>query len=236
MHAIQTSATVAGIVLTIDPGDEVPIFGDPTRLHQLLGNLLSNAIKFSPRGGRVHVIVDNVDSYARVQVLDEGPGHPRGRARPALRALLPAGLVDRDGRARAPASAWPSPSRWPRPTRASSTSSTRRAGRPPSGCTSPCARRRHRSSGPAAGRAEPVAGPATAGLRRRAPQPRTVTRPGSLPTGAPTDARRRRRGRPRAARRACPARPRGRGRAPRSGRAGRWWPAGAPPPARSCPP
>jgi PAS domain S-box-containing protein len=76
VHAIQTSAAVAGIVLTIDPGDEVPIFGDPTRLHQLLANLLSNAIKFSPRGGRVHVIVDNVDSYARVQVLDEGPGIP----------------------------------------------------------------------------------------------------------------------------------------------------------------
>ena len=78
VHAIQTSATVAGIVLTIDPGDEVPIFGDPTRLHQLLGNLLANAIKFSSRGGRVHVIVDSADSFARVQVLDEGPGIPEG--------------------------------------------------------------------------------------------------------------------------------------------------------------
>ncbi len=78
VHAIQTSATLAGVNLTIDPGDEVPIFGDPTRLHQLLANLLSNAIKFSPRGGRVHVIVDSVDSYARVQVLDEGPGIPVG--------------------------------------------------------------------------------------------------------------------------------------------------------------
>jgi hypothetical protein len=78
VHAIMTSATVAGIVLSLEPGDEVPIFGDPTRLHQLLGNLLSNAIKFSPRGGRVHVIVDSVDSYARVQVLDEGPGVPEG--------------------------------------------------------------------------------------------------------------------------------------------------------------
>ncbi len=78
VHAIQTSATVAGIVLSKEPGEEVPIFGDPTRLHQLLGNLLSNAIKFSPRGGRVHVIVDSTDSYARVQVLDEGPGIPEG--------------------------------------------------------------------------------------------------------------------------------------------------------------
>lgn len=78
VHAIQTSATVAGIALSIEPGDGVPIFGDPTRLHQLLGNLLSNAIKFSPRGGRVHVVVDSVDAYARVQVLDEGPGIPEG--------------------------------------------------------------------------------------------------------------------------------------------------------------
>jgi PAS domain S-box-containing protein len=78
LHAITTSATVAGIVLSIEPGDEVPIFGDPTRLHQLIGNLLSNAIKFSPRGGRVHVIVDSTESYARVQVLDEGPGIPEG--------------------------------------------------------------------------------------------------------------------------------------------------------------
>ena len=78
VHAIQTSATVAGVKLTLEPGCEVPVFGDPTRLHQLLGNILSNAIKFSPRWGRVKVIVDHVDSYARVQVLDEGPGIPVG--------------------------------------------------------------------------------------------------------------------------------------------------------------
>jgi signal transduction histidine kinase len=76
VQSMQTSAAVSGIALTIEPGGEVPIFGDPTRLHQLLGNLLSNAIKFSPRGGRVHVLVDSVDSYGRVQVLDEGPGIP----------------------------------------------------------------------------------------------------------------------------------------------------------------
>ena len=78
VQAIQTSATVSGIVLSIEPGSEVPIFGDPHRLHQLLGNLLSNAIKFSPRGGRVHVVVDSIENYARVQVLDEGPGVPEG--------------------------------------------------------------------------------------------------------------------------------------------------------------
>jgi PAS domain S-box-containing protein len=76
VHAMETSAAVAGVRLSIEPGEEIPIFGDPTRLHQLIGNLLSNAIKFSPRGGRVHVIVDRAEAYARVQVLDDGPGIP----------------------------------------------------------------------------------------------------------------------------------------------------------------
>jgi PAS domain S-box-containing protein len=78
VHAIQTSASVAGVHVTLEPGNEVPVFGDPTRLHQLLGNLLSNAIKFSPRGGRVQVIVDSSDAYARISVHDEGPGIPPG--------------------------------------------------------------------------------------------------------------------------------------------------------------
>ena len=148
VHAIQTSATVAGIALTIDPGDEVPIFGDPTRLHQLLANLLSNAIKFSPRGGRVHVIVDSVDSYARVQVLDEGPGIPEGERDQLFERFYRLASSTEMG-VPGPGSVSPSPSRWPTHTRASSTSSTHPDGRPPSGCTSPWARRWHRSSAPA---------------------------------------------------------------------------------------
>ena len=69
-----------------------------------------------------------------------GPASPR-RTGPALRALLPSGLVGRAG-VPGPASDWPSPSRWPRPTRGSSTSSTRPAGRPPSGSSCRCIRRR----------------------------------------------------------------------------------------------
>jgi PAS domain S-box-containing protein len=76
VQSMQMSAAVSGVALTMESGGELPVFGDPTRLHQLLGNLLSNAIKFSPRGGRVHVIADHVDTYARIQVLDEGPGIP----------------------------------------------------------------------------------------------------------------------------------------------------------------
>jgi PAS domain S-box-containing protein len=76
VHGAQTSATTAGVTVTLKPGPRVPVFGDSTRLHQLLGNLLSNAIKFSPRGGRVHVVVDVIDEFARILVHDDGPGIP----------------------------------------------------------------------------------------------------------------------------------------------------------------
>jgi PAS domain S-box-containing protein len=76
VHAAQTSATTAGVTVTLEPGPPVPVFGDSTRLHQLLGNLLSNAIKFTPRQGRVHVVVDMIDDFARILVHDDGPGIP----------------------------------------------------------------------------------------------------------------------------------------------------------------
>jgi hypothetical protein len=83
VDSFQTAATTGGVTISLADGDGVPVFGDPTRLHQLVGNLLSNAIKFSPRGGKVQVVVDAVDTFARVQVLDEGPGIPEAE-RPQL--------------------------------------------------------------------------------------------------------------------------------------------------------
>jgi PAS domain S-box-containing protein len=83
VDSFQTAATTAAVSISLAPGPAVPVFGDPTRLHQLVGNLLSNAVKFSPRGGQVKVVVDSVDTFARVQVLDEGPGIPEAE-RPQL--------------------------------------------------------------------------------------------------------------------------------------------------------
>ena len=50
------------------------IHGDPDRLQQIVWNLLSNAIKFTPRGGRVDVMVRRHDGYAELSVSDTGQG------------------------------------------------------------------------------------------------------------------------------------------------------------------
>jgi CheY-like chemotaxis protein len=48
--------------------------GDPNRLQQVLWNLLSNAIKFTPKGGRVQVVLNQVSSRAEILVEDSGIG------------------------------------------------------------------------------------------------------------------------------------------------------------------
>jgi CheY-like chemotaxis protein len=51
-----------------------PVSGDPNRLQQVLWNLLSNSIKFTPRGGKVQVVLERVDSHVEVSVSDTGQG------------------------------------------------------------------------------------------------------------------------------------------------------------------
>jgi PAS domain S-box-containing protein len=48
--------------------------GDPSRIQQVLWNLLSNAIKFTPKGGRVQIVLERVNSHAELCVEDTGIG------------------------------------------------------------------------------------------------------------------------------------------------------------------
>lgn len=52
----------------------VTVSGDPVRLQQVVWNLLSNAIKFTPKGGRVQVRLERVNSHVEIAVSDTGPG------------------------------------------------------------------------------------------------------------------------------------------------------------------
>ncbi len=51
-----------------------PVSGDPERLQQVFWNLLSNAIKFTPKGGRVQVVLERVNSHLEVSFIDTGEG------------------------------------------------------------------------------------------------------------------------------------------------------------------
>ena len=51
-----------------------PIAGDPARLQQVIWNLLSNAIKFTPRDGRVAIMLNAFDEHVQITVQDNGVG------------------------------------------------------------------------------------------------------------------------------------------------------------------
>jgi PAS domain S-box-containing protein len=51
-----------------------PVSGDANRLQQIAWNLLSNAVKFTPRGGKVQVVLQRVNSHIEITVTDTGQG------------------------------------------------------------------------------------------------------------------------------------------------------------------
>lgn len=50
------------------------VLGDAGRLQQIVWNLLSNAIKFTPKGGRVQIALERIDSHIELRISDTGMG------------------------------------------------------------------------------------------------------------------------------------------------------------------
>ena len=75
VETVRTAADAKGVRLEkfIDPAAG-PISADPGRLQQVMWNLLSNAIKFTPRGGKVQIVLQRVNSHVELSVADTGCG------------------------------------------------------------------------------------------------------------------------------------------------------------------
>ena len=75
VEAVRPAAEAKGVRVqkVIDTG-AVVVPGDPGRLQQVVWNLLSNAIKFTPRGGRVQIRSERVNSHLEIIVSDTGQG------------------------------------------------------------------------------------------------------------------------------------------------------------------
>jgi CheY-like chemotaxis protein len=75
VEAVRPAAEAKGVRLQriMDTG-VVTVSGDPVRLQQVVWNLLSNAIKFTPKGGRVQIRLERVNSHIEISVRDTGPG------------------------------------------------------------------------------------------------------------------------------------------------------------------
>jgi PAS domain S-box-containing protein len=77
ISSVRPAANAKGIDLqkVLDPGAG-PVAADPGRLQQIVWNLLSNAIKFTPRGGKIQVMLGRVNSHIELTVADSGQGIP----------------------------------------------------------------------------------------------------------------------------------------------------------------
>lgn len=75
IESVRPAAEAKGVrVQRIMDTGVVTVSGDPVRLQQVVWNLLSNAIKFTPRGGRVQIRLERVNSHIEIAVSDSGTG------------------------------------------------------------------------------------------------------------------------------------------------------------------
>jgi PAS domain S-box-containing protein len=75
LETVQLSAQAKGIqIQTVLNAKGIQVKGDANRLQQIVWNLLSNAVKFSTSGGCVEVRLEQIETYAQIQVKDHGQG------------------------------------------------------------------------------------------------------------------------------------------------------------------
>ena len=75
IDVVAASAELKPITLTIALDEALdPVWGNATRLQQVVTNLLTNAIKFTPKGGEVKIVLGSSEGQALLEVSDNGRG------------------------------------------------------------------------------------------------------------------------------------------------------------------
>jgi signal transduction histidine kinase/CheY-like chemotaxis protein len=74
LETVRPAAEAKSIRLQTTLASDCAVMGDPGRLQQVIWNLLSNALKFTPKGGRVQVVLSCHESAAEILVSDTGKG------------------------------------------------------------------------------------------------------------------------------------------------------------------
>ena len=58
------------------PIDKFELQGNPIMISILLRNLIDNAIRYTPKGGKVNVVISRIEDKVTLDVIDTGPGIP----------------------------------------------------------------------------------------------------------------------------------------------------------------
>ncbi len=75
VEVVRPSADAKGIGMQVVLDSEAgAVRGDEGRLQQVVWNLLTNAVKFTPKGGRVQLTLERVNSHLEIAVADTGEG------------------------------------------------------------------------------------------------------------------------------------------------------------------
>ncbi|HEY0458394.1 MAG TPA: ATP-binding protein [Pyrinomonadaceae bacterium] len=77
LNSLRPTATARKIELIKSiEAERTFVMADVSRLQQILWNLLSNAVKFTPAGGRIEIILRELDDFAEIIIRDSGHGIP----------------------------------------------------------------------------------------------------------------------------------------------------------------